>query len=786
MGAGSPTLECMNLRTDEEGTMRPVGHPAKVAPKGHRPLLSFSTPEGEMLLTAAEGKLYVFGTEEQPAEVDSTDAEALCAFYIAGRLHVMTAAGLRSYAYPGFAPLGTTDASRYPAVTLSAAPGPMPLRAEVGRRTLSGDYRREAALNTADSRAVESDIRAAYTALASEARAQGVMMQPALARYTLHDAAGNILFTSPAVLLGSAQCLRTQSLDCDSEGNLEGYTLTADTWRPRIAVPQYFCPGVHSVRVWLTPQLQPVDTSAQPSVWLRHGTTASATVSVRLGRSELAIDPANPATSGRVVFEAVARMDMTERCVAEMRATAGLETETDCGPEAMPAAELSAMRAAMCRRPEVADYTECSLRAPHGFSAECVAVSGDTVMWGNVRPRRYAGYPLPLFAASTSADAWSGFVAVDFADGSRAVWKGGGETGAPVRLNPLLSYPAADATALTIGFTTSGGGRFLHRVALTPVQGMNAASYLHPELAAFAPDETEQAPEAPPEADNGQALPDHIVAADTATPHVALASRGGFGTSLQRLVAAPGSTASWDFGRTRVYAFGIGGIYTAALSSSRDRLAAGRLDTRGTERAGAVAPATDGHVYAVAGRDLVRVGAHSCRTVVASCGYDTLVWCGPHSELWCMRDGIPGADMLRPHRWPMRVCQRELDTVSEVLGDGTSAYAATESGLLALHREEPGMTTVAWRCYAAPFGGARQRLRCLTLHASGSNLRLDVAAYASGMAEAENTPTIKSELRGNLRQALPMSFLMRPVRHTVIEVGGRVGSDFTFRRIELS
>lgn len=74
MGAGSPTLECMNLRTDEEGTMRPVGHPAKVAPKGHRPLLSFSTPEGEMLLTAAEGKLYVFGTEEQPAEVDSTDA----------------------------------------------------------------------------------------------------------------------------------------------------------------------------------------------------------------------------------------------------------------------------------------------------------------------------------------------------------------------------------------------------------------------------------------------------------------------------------------------------------------------------------------------------------------------------------------------------------------------------------------------------------------------------------------------------------------------------------------
>ena len=389
-----------------------------------------------MLLTAAEGKLYVFGTEEQPAEVDSTDAEALCAFYIAGRLHVMTAAGLRSYAYPGFAPLGTTDASRYPAVTLSAAPGPMPLRAEVGRRTLSGDYRREAALNTADSRAVESDIRAAYTALASEARAQGVMMQPALARYTLHDAAGNILFTSPAVLLGSAQCLRTQSLDCDSEGNLEGYTLTADTWRPRIAVPQYFCPGVHSVRVWLTPQLQPVDTSAQPSVWLRHGTTASATVSVRLGRSELAIDPANPATSGRVVFEAVARMDMTERCVAEMRATAGLETETDCGPEAMPAAELSAMRAVMRRRPEVADYTECSLRAPHGFSAECVAVSGDTVMWGNVRPRRYAGYPLPLFAASTSADAWSGFVAVDFADGSRAVWKGGGETGAPVRRNP--------------------------------------------------------------------------------------------------------------------------------------------------------------------------------------------------------------------------------------------------------------------------------------------------------------------------------------------------------------
>lgn len=773
------TLECHNLRPSSSGAaLEAVGTPATAAPAGHTPLLHFSAPDGMHLLTHQALTLYVNGTNK----VAKLRAAPLCAaFDGSSTLHIMTAAGPQSFGWPRFNALESGDASLYPAVSLQAT-ATSPLRAEVAARTLSDNYRRLSALTSADARAVRADLMAAQASIAAEAVAQRVMIQPALARYRLLDAEGRTLFTSPPVLLGTSQCHEPLRLDCSTDALLEGYSLSAEAWQLRVHVPAGTSSQVRYVRVSVSPQFQPADIDAQPDTFVTHSTSSSATIGVSMHLNPTALLPSNADASALTVAEAMARMDALERTVATIAATPGTDTVVACAPAGTPAQETTALRAVLARELTPSTTAESRIAAPHGFTARCVACAADTMLWGNISARRYCGYPAPVLAAafSAKAQAWRAYVSVDFADGSRTVWTGSDDSAAPEMFGPVLSYPSGDAVAMSIGIS-HGADTAAQTFALTPLPGGAGAAYVHPSLAPFAlaaaaefavPDAIESAAE----------YPGTVVAADTATPFVPLAVRDACGGAVVALLPASGSTASWDFGRTRFTAFGHGGICSVALDSARRSLATGRMDSRRVACAKAVAQAGD-TVYAIAGGDLLRISGRTVGTTLRACGADALAWDGAHAELWCMRpDGT--AEILCTASKPLRSYTRTISPTA-ILSSPAGAFAATEGGVLALHSEQRGATDVRWRARIEHAAGAMRPLRRLTLHAAGSGLRLDVALYAAGMLGAEPMPTVRLAVAGRLGEAGSIAVPMRYVRRFDILVAGTAGADFTLSRIDL-
>lgn len=784
-GTGSSgTIDCLNLRPDSSGdaALGIVGLPDIAAPENHRPLLGFTTAGSEhMLLTVKDNELFIYGENGTGRSIGSPASEVLCAAHTGGHLLIMTQKGLYTAEGPDYATLNPEQAEDYPHIGLRAAYGGL-LRTDVGARTLTGNYRRESTLSAADSRAVSADIKGAYATLCDEARTKGVMMQPALARYTLLDADGAELYTSAPVLLGQAQCAQGIRLTCNADALLEGYTLTAHTWVPVVDIPAVYAGRVSAVRISMTPQLQPVEPDADPQIWLSHPLDASAAVTVRLKISNWAIGGLDTAATQRIVAAAAARMDMLERVVATISAEAGIHT-IPCSASMQPSEELAAMRKAMRTTVPEAAASALATAAPHCFSARCAAVAGDIVAWGDITPRRFAGYPAEAMAASREGSGkWEAYVCVDMADGSRVVRRSEGENAAPTSFGPLCCYPSPDAVRMRIGVRSEAGSVGAD-FQLTPAEGRHMAVYIHPSGRAFAPETA--AFEPPEEIQVERAMPDCVVAATASAPAVAIASRGGFGERVMRLLPAPGSTSSWDFGRSRFYAFAAGGIYTAALNSARDTIASGRIDSRGIAAPETVAEGADGDIYAVGGGDLLRVGARTVSTVIKACGYTMLAWDGTHSELWCMGPRV-GADVLCMDTKPLRGYRRDIARIASVACDAGGAFAATDAGVIALHRQSAARMRVAWRVRIAPANGWRRRISRVSLHAAAANADLLIETSAAGMQLCEPSPSVALRVRGQIRSPLDIRLPLRPVRYIEINVEGSAAPGFMLSRVDVS
>ncbi len=378
-------------------------------------VLLFSAPEGLRLLCAdARHRLYVTDAESGGGN-DVTEAfytgddAPLCAEFTGDTLLVMYAGGLKTFSYPGLRLLGGAVPATLPA--LRAVPAGRLVVSVRSRQLATEGLRTASALVVADARAVEADYRAAVATLAAEARAQGVLTQPVLARYVLEDAAGNDVFTSPAVLLGTAQLGGTRTAGVDSGGLMAGYTVEADTWRLHLEVPAGLeDAGVRRIRVMVSPQFQTVLPEQSPvDLRLAHPSTGQYVAQVAVGLRPVAeaLLPSNADAAARVVADAVARMAALERCVAQTPAGAAAHTLV-CGAAADPAEEYADVSAALRRAVTPAAPADVLTAPPHSFSARCAAVAGRTVMWGNISPRRFRGYPVQLFAAATRDKSWRG------------------------------------------------------------------------------------------------------------------------------------------------------------------------------------------------------------------------------------------------------------------------------------------------------------------------------------------------------------------------------------------
>lgn len=786
---GDGSRACHNLRPSASGQgLELCGRPAMAAPAGMSALLLFTAPDGRRLLCAdAAGGLYVRpadGSGGAARPFFASSEEPLCAAYAGGALLVMYGSGLRRFAYPSLKALTTTVPEALP-VLLTAGAGR--LSCDVGSRTLAGgDYRTAQALTPADARAVEADYRAALAAVAAEGVAQGVLTQPVLARYVLEDAGGNDVFVSPPVLAGRAQTLGVNRLGIDSAGLLQGYTLGADAWRLQLSVPAGLgAAGISRVRVMMSPQFATVlPTDGAADVRLGHGSSGqyTAQVSIGLDAAPEALLESNPAASRRTLAEAVARMAAMERCVAVLDATPGVHVIA-AGPACSPEAEHRSLSSALLRPVKAATAAEVAAAPPHGFSARCVAACGRNVFWGNIVHRRFRGCAAGMFAATVADKSWRGFVAVDFADGGRVVRETAASTSAPVTFGPLLSYPAPDATSMTIGLDVAGEPAVCRTFPLSPSPDGRSALWADPSMKPFAISDECGELTVPEAIDSGASAPDCIVAADAAAPAVALASATGFGAAVRHLLPAAGSTAAWDFGRERVAVFSAAGIFTAALSASRDTIASGRIDSRGVDSREAVAGGSDGDVYVLASGALLRLRGRSVATIEADAGGATaLAYDATHRELWLL--GADSARVLSTALAGMPWHTRGFSAATAaVLDTPCGSLLTLPDGVADISREEAAGAEVAWQAEVALPARFRPRRVCLAM--KGRGLRLLAAFSAAGLAGAEAMPGLAVSVEGDVADTLRVGLVSRPVRRMRLRLAGKAGADFRINAVEL-
>lgn len=781
----SSTLKCLNLRP-RDGQLHAVGQPQIVAPAGHKLLLHFSTPDGLRLLTHTNRTLYLSdATGTVPAAVATCAATPLCAVFASGRIAVMTDGGPELFDYPSFARLGS-DAAAGAGVALRAVAGPRTLMAQVARRTLSADYRQASTLSAADERLVSADLRAAYDTLCVEARSQGMMMQPALARYRLLDASGSVLFVSPPVLLGTTNCAAAVRLKQSSDMAVEPYTLQADTWRLQLDMPADMPSDVRSVQVCLSPQFQPVDSSKAATV--RVAVQSSQTiVSASLAPTTVGIHSGGTAAAAHTVRECMARMDSLERVVATVPAAPGTAVELECAPVLSAAAETAALETALRRNVSQISAAEARMLAPHSFTARCGATAGRSLVWADVQTRLYAGYPLPMFAAATSAQPWSAYVAVDMADGSRAVWQGEGTTGAPQTLHPVLAYPAPDAVRMTIGLRVGTAMPQVRSFALEPVAGGCMAAYVDPSCAPFALDGSTVTSLAPPdplvEATRNRSA---LIAADTSAPLVALAT-GEANGAIVALHAAEARSGSWEFGRTRFLAFGHGGIDSVTLSASRTVLATSRLDRRSVSSAAAVAMAGGGTCYALAGSDLLRIGATGApAALLHGTAFTALAYDCTADELWCFNpEG--SVEVLCTGCSPLRSYMRGAVTLQTAVSDANAAFLQTPGGILALHCQAADAAVyVAWEGFAdIACAGRSSPVRGVRLHAAGTGVNARLGVAAASQLAAEPTAGADWRIVGTVSGPLQAGVVMRRASRVHVSFEGTVDAGFKLSEIQL-
>lgn len=388
--------------------------------------------------------------------------------------------------------------------------------------------------------------------------------------------------------------------------------------------------------------------------------------------------------------------------------------------------------------------------------------------------------PAPMaaenYALTAGSGAWHAYAAVEFADGSTAVTVSEGTSGAPERFSPLLSYPAADAVALTL-CVSAGGVVRRGRFPLAADESRRVAVYFHPSGLPFELPDRAMAFVAPEHNVKPVGMPEYVALASSSDPTVALALASPGPGAVTAVVPAISGQSAWDFGRSRFYLFSSDGIYVLNADPARAKMSFNLLDRRVVESARAVTRAGD-YVAAVASGDVVLLRGTTVKRIASLPDVRALAWNHADRELWCI--GAEEVEVicfdddfgrytlslaLRPEvcsaaSGAVYVTGAEDSTVYRVgHGEGTAAPEFCWRGLLRWKGN-------AWR----PGGGD-----ALAVNLPGEYEQLKVAVTRTDGRMEAPAPDATVVVRGRISAPLRIPLNLPPTaRDLLVECSGRV------------
>ncbi|MDE6309890.1 MAG: hypothetical protein K2L81_06835, partial [Muribaculaceae bacterium] len=556
---------------------------------------------------------------------------------------------------------------------------------------LRGAYEHgEGPLAPTDAKSITSEAIEAYRRIVTEAAQGGYMVQPALMSYRLLDSRGRVLYASSPVLVSSGgfQLTSTVSVDVNAtRTQRNGHTFTANAWRPGLLLAnamehQGWARRVAAIEVLASPQIHPLNFNLNCTGRI----TAEGKLNYNL--------PGAAATPAGTEHRMLLVRRMLERAESMMRVvdyiprpfSGGLtpgenhRVNMTVNDDAVEQTRSMLSDLGKIRSNTQANKSEL-LSFPRNFTATAIARHGDTMVYANPRFLPFNGHSLQSMCSSlsTSQGGWRADIVVTMGDGSRqVVWSGSGVASAPLQVNPLLSYPSADAVKMTI-FYYSPAGRFSrHELPLKGVPLGDFAYYLHHTLEpwGFVNNSTGwTTPEStmPPVPYNG-----YIACGSASSPLSIAQLKRVTPSEISGVTPASYSSSGFMSGNPHFYVTSADGITLVTTSVDTSMVVrASLIDRRGITVPGCITPGPE-CCYAIAGGSLLLIEGARVKALVPDVSARCIGWTSIFGgELW-MLDNLGDVKVYHPAQ---QCVSRRSCTGSSLMSDGNTLYISDSHGL---------------------------------------------------------------------------------------------------------
>lgn len=666
----------------------------------------------------------------------------------------------------------------YPPVSLHATED-VRVSVNVGSRELSRVYGGGERLDRRDATDVYSDLSEAYRTLCRLASGAGAMIQPALMRYRLLDAQGCVLYTSAPVLAAhptGSQCASPKGLYSDDRRTLGCYTLEAATWKPEATIypgSESAAAEVRACEVYMTPLFHPysANTSLPPLSTGRAASQNTPFVNVSLPGGEYGLGDEFSGGCRRNIMQAIAHIDELEHRVAVIPNPFGdtlRRVSIDASASPNPQTDSTAIALVFDKPVRRMPLAETLLSQRHPFTARAAASDAATAVWGNLSIGRSKPYSLATHGAGDSDESWSAEVQVVFADGSGVTRTESYYAGAPMQLSPVLVYPSPDAVEMNLKLSR-GGEEWHGGYSLTPDPSGRFSVYVGGACAlAFEKGSSALRTVSPRE----DAFADMLAFAPASNP-LAVDATAKAGGEVKCLGVKSVSDQSWEFGRSRFYCAGAGGVCSIGAGSGRSKLSVKLLSRREVSDAGHFRALASGEAFFVSGDAIYNIDTRGKVSFFDSYpDVKALLADEDRGELLACDDS--GVARVYCASYDRRYYRRDTDAVGGFVQCAGEAFAQSDKGIIALFDElARNPRNVRMEATVSTDKPIRVTSLGVDMESTGSTVRY--SAEGCDISGRRCFPIKTVTISGLVKSAIHVAAVSRPVRQVRLSFDGIAG-----------
>lgn len=803
------TTRCNNLRPIKTNNgnfkLKPVGAPVPVASGSWRIMTRMRPDRIKKLIILANGceLAYIDVSIKpdplndgiiRPTAIASLGSDILCVNTSGPMLTAMCADGVFSARYDcGSQSWTTLKANAFPSLSL-IADTLADASSTVASRKMAFEYTvGQNHLSSLDVRNLTSDLRDAYSGIYSQAVGAAAFCAPVLCRYRLIGASGETLFTSAPVLLAPADSCRISEpviIRSTDRYHTEPFTLSTPLWRLRLAsaepVDKSVAQFISRIEILASPQFHPFDPQADATFNVIPPRNSSDFIRASLPGAARSISAGNQAIASARLRQAIAVMPQIESVIAVINSPFG-DLPLDIIPDLqMPArdlvAECHAIEKAMNDKPMQADPELVMISEPHRFTAQCCAAASGMTLYGGLSALRFDGYTAESLAAAVDGDGpWHAAVAVQFASGDEQVVAiSQGLRGAPLSFNPVLTYPAPDATSISI--TVSRGGVVRHGTFnLSPDASRRHAVFIHSSLQPFElPDRLTAF--VPPAA---RIFKHHLPSA------IALAPSTPFGFMRPAIVSSLGdaqiialkpafkSASGLDFSKQHFIAFTASGIFRLRASrASPARIEAQLIDSSVLSSPDAVTIAGS-QLIAILSDKLVSISSNSVTTLADNFHADTLAYSPHFDEVWASSGS--GSTVYSID------CMALYTRDESLQASAFESLACCDGRIVDLACEQPRDRTFINYVCRTGISNYHSRIKSFAIDMYASALdNGEISLSRLNHDTPEPIPSLSLKVDGAIKLPLRRSIAALPARKAEISVQGRASADTIISSVSIT